>query len=230
LKFACVSLAQRVEALLRGESIVSSNCDWKGSAVKTVKTLGSFVVIAILAMAFIGPSLAAAENTALCEVDENPCKSPVSKAHYTGHIEVLTSVMNYDCDALFSGTVFELAAPQAVEGEFSYTNCTASGSTSCTRTEENGPSVLTFLKEGHETAKGTGKSLVHVVCGTAIDCSYTLVGIVGNVRGPLLASENNGEITFAEQTMPKEEGGFLCPKTAKLDGTFVPLSATYISS
>lgn len=198
--------------------------------MKTVKTLGSFVVIAILAMAFIGPSLAAAENTALCEVDENPCKSPVSKVHYTGHIEVLTSLMNYDCDALFSGEVFELGAPQEIKGNFTYTNCSAGGSQSCTRTEENGPSVLTFLKEGHESAKGTGESLVHVVCGSSIDCSYTLVGIVGLVRGPLLASENNGEITYVEQTMPKELGGFLCPKLAKLDANFVPLSATYISS
>lgn len=197
--------------------------------MKTVKTLGSFVVIAILAMAFIGPSLAAAENTALCEVDENPCKSPVSKVHYTGHIEVLTSVMNYDCDALFSGEAFELGAPQEIKGNFTYTNCTASGA-SCTRAEENGPSVLKFLKEGHESAKGTGESLVHVVCGSSIDCSYTLVGIVGSVRGPLLASENNGEITYSEQAMQKEAGGFLCPKTAKLDGKFVPLSATYISS
>jgi hypothetical protein len=191
--------------------------------VKAVKTLGSSAVIAILAMAFIGPSLAAAENTALCEVDENPCKSPV--------IEVLTSVMNYNCDALFSGTAFELAAPQVVEGNFTYTNCTIQGGGgSCTRTEENGPSVLTFLKEGHELAKGSGESLVHVVCGSSINCSYTLVGEVASVKGPLLSKENNGEITFVEQTMQKEPGSFLCPKEAKLDATFVPLSATYISS
>lgn len=197
--------------------------------MKTVKTLGSFAVIAILAMAFIGPSLAAAENTALCEVDENPCKSPVSKAHYTGHIEVLTSVMNYDCDALFSGEVFELGAPQEIEGNFTYTNCTVSGA-SCTRTEENGPSVLKFLKEGHESAKGTGESLVHVVCGSSIDCSYTLAGEIASVIGPLLSKENNGEIKFVSQTMVHEAGGFLCPKTALLDGVFVPLSETYISS
>lgn len=197
--------------------------------MKAVKTLGSFAILAILAMSFMSLPLAAAENTALCEVDENPCKSPVSKVHYTGHIEVLTSIMNYDCDALFSGEVFELAAPQEIEGNFTYTNCTGGG-TSCTRVEENGPSVLKFLKEGHESAKGTGESLVHVVCGTSIDCSYPLVGIVGSVLGPLLSKENNGEITFVEQTMQKEAGGFLCPKTAKLDGEFVPLSATYISS
>lgn len=198
--------------------------------MKAVKTLGSFAVLAILAMAFIGPSLAAAENTALCEVDENPCKSLVSKVHYTGHIEVLTSVMNYDCDALFSGEVFELGAPQEVEGNFTYTNCHANENVNCTRTEENGPSVLTFLKEGHESAKGTGTSLVHVVCGAFIDCSYTLAGQVASVIGPLLSKENDGEIKFVSQAMVHEAGGFTCPKTALLDGVFSPLSETYISS
>ena len=198
--------------------------------MKKIKTAGLLATAAILATALLGPSSAMGETTALCEADESPCKAPLTHVHYAGQIEVLTSVMDYNCNALFLGEVSELGAPQAIEGNFTYTNCTANKSASCTRTEENGPSVLTFLKEGHESAKGTGESLVHVVCESFIDCSYTLVGIVGGVRGPLLASENNGEITYAEQTMQKEAGGFLCPKTAKLDGTLVPLSATYISS
>jgi hypothetical protein len=211
---------------------VSSKLEQKGITVKAVKAFGFIVPLAIIAMALLGPSTAMGENTALCKVDEDPCppSSQISHVHYAGEVEVLTSVMDYNCDALFLGDVSELGAPQEVEGNFTYTNCTANKSANCTRTEENGPAVLTFLKEGHESAKGTGKSLVHVVCSGFIDCSYTLEGIVGVVRGPLLASENNGEITFAEQTMQKEPGGFLCPKTAKLDGVFVPLSATYISS
>jgi hypothetical protein len=212
-------------------SRTSSNPNWKEPTVRIIKALGPITLLAVIATASLGPSTAMAENTALCKVDENPCKSPISNVHYTGQIEVLTSVMIYNCDALFSGTVSELAAPQVVKGNFTYTNCTIKGASgTCTRTEENGPSVLTFLKEGHESAKGTGESLVHVVCGTTINCSYTLVGEAASVKGPLLSNEGNGESTFVEQPMAHEAGGLLCPKTANLDATFVPLTATYISS
>lgn len=186
-------------------------------------------MVAIVAAALIGPSAAMGETTALCEVDESPCGSPVSHVHNSGEIEVITSVMTYNCDALFLGEASKLGAPQEVVGKFTYTNCTANKSASCTRTEENGPAVLTFLKEGHEFAKATGEFLVHVVCSGFIDCRYTLAGEVASVLGPLLSKEENGEITFTEQAM-QSEGGALCPKTAKLNATLVPLSATYISS
>jgi hypothetical protein len=199
--------------------------------VKTIKGVGLLAMAGILATALIGPPIAMGETTALCEVDESPCKSPVSHVHNSGEIEVITSVMTYTCDALFLGEASELGEPQKVVGNFTYTNCKVKGSSgSCERQEENGPSTLTFLKEGHEFAKGTGESLVHVVCSGFIDCSYTLVGEFASVLGPLLSKDNNGEITFTEQAMQKEAGGFLCPKTAKLNATFVPLTPTYISS
>jgi hypothetical protein len=199
----------------------------KGSTVKRVKVLGPITVIAIFAMALLGPSLAMGESTLLCEADEeSECASPVSHLHTEADdLEVLTSSMDYKCDGLFLGTVGELGEPQLVEGNFTYSSC----NNSCIRTEENGPAVIEFLKTGHESAKGTGESLVHVVCGSFINCRYTLQGLVGNVLGPLLSSEENGEISFVEATLSKESGA-LCPTIGKLDAKFVPLSPIYISS
>jgi hypothetical protein len=193
--------------------------------VKTFKIFGLIAPLAVIAMALLGPPAAMGESTSLCEVDEATCNSPVEHVHYTGDIEVLTSAMNYYCEALFLGDVSELGAPQIVEGNFTYTDC----NNGCTRTEENGPAVLNFLKIGHETGEATGESLVHVHCGAFINCNYTLENVVGSVKGPLLSSGENGEVSFNEQAIV-HESGFICPEEAFLDGTFEPLSAIYISS
>jgi hypothetical protein len=118
-----------------------------------------------------------------------------------------------------------------IDGTFTYTNCTFAGS-SCTATEENGPAEILILKEGHETGKVTYELLIHLVCGSSIDCSYNGTGLVGTAKGPLLSAQtpDNGEVSLSEQSLTKETGGFLCPKTTKLDITTSPLSATYISS
>lgn len=125
-------------------------------------------------------------------------------------------------------TALSSGGPVVIEGNFTFTNCTLGGS-SCTATEENGPAQIKILKEGHETAKVTGEWLVHIVAGSTIDCSYVGAGIVGTKKGPLLSTQPNGETGVFDQTLTKETGGFLCPKTAKLDIVLSPLSATYIS-
>jgi hypothetical protein len=194
--------------------------------VKIVKAFSLAISVVGLAMALLGSSTAMAESTALCEADESPCNSPVSHVHYVAsNLEVLTSAMDYKCDALLLASVGKLGAPQVLEGNFTYTNC----NNSCTRTEENGPAVLTFLRTGTESAEATGESLVHVECGFTINCRYTLEGLVGNVKGPLISSENNGEITFEKQELT-HESGTLCPTVGYLDAKFVPLSPIYISS
>jgi hypothetical protein len=194
--------------------------------VKRVKVLGSLAAVAAFAMALLGPSTAMGETTALCKADESPCNSAVSHVHYLSQdMEVESPEMTYKCDALFLGTVYELGAPQAIEGKFTYTNCNGD----CSRTEENGPAVLNFLKTGHELAEGTGESLVHINCPGFFNCNYTLENVTGNIKGPLLSSEKNGEIRF-EKTLLTHESGVLCPSEAFLSATFVPLSPTYISS
>jgi len=194
--------------------------------VKRIKILGPVMVVAIFAMALLGASPAVGESTALCKADEeSECASPISHVHYVANdLEVLTSVMDYKCDALLLASDTELGAPQVLEGTFTYTSC----NNGCERTEENGPAVLNFLKTGHESGEATGESLVHVVCGFFINCRYTLEGLVGSVKGPLLSSENNGEINFVEQELFHESG--FCPEVGLLDAKFVPLSPIYISS
>ena len=196
--------------------------------MKRVKVLGPLAVAAIFAMALLGPTLAMGESTALCSVEESECASPVSHVHYVSDdLEVLTSSMDYKCDTLFLGDALEkgLGSPLLIHGEFTYANC----NNDCTRTEENGPALLEFLKTKFETGVATGETLVHVVCGSVINCRYTLVGVEGFIQGPLLSSEKNGEISFAEQYLTAESG-FFCPKEGFLDAKFVPSSPLYISS
>jgi hypothetical protein len=202
--------------------------------VKAIKMIGLTALLALLAMAFVGASSAMAENTALCTADESPCATinQVGHVHETsvGKAKLLTSLGTTECNVLFLGDIStKLASPLVISGTFTYTSCTFGGS-SCTATEESGPAEIKVLKEGHETGKVTGEGLVHLVCGSSIDCSYNGTGLAGLAKGPLLSTQANGSVSLSEQATTKETGGFLCPKSAKLDITTTPLSATYISS
>jgi len=206
--------------------------------VKAIKMFGLAVLAALMAMAFVGASSAMAESTALCKADESPCAEAnvITHVHETsvGKAKLLTSFGTTECDVLFLGDateVMEEGAALGVIGKFTYENCKLGGS-GCTATEENGPAEIEVLKEGHETAKVTGEGLVHLVCGASIDCSYNGIGLKGTAKGPLLSAQtpDNGEVSLSEQVTNKETGGFLCPKTSKLDITTTPLVATYVST
>jgi hypothetical protein len=204
--------------------------------VKAIKLIGLSALTALLAMAFVGATSAMAEPTALCKADQNPCeeKNVITHVHETsvGKAVLLSSVGNTECNVLFLGdaaAVMEEGAGLGVVGSFTYTNCELGGG-SCTAKEEKGPAEVQVLRTGHETATVTGEGLVHLVCSGFIDCSYNGVGLSGTAKGPLLSTQTNGEVTLTEQTTNKEAGGFLCPKTAKLDITTTPLEATYVST
>jgi hypothetical protein len=197
--------------------------------VKQVKILGSLSVVAVLATALIGPSLAMGESTALCKVDESPCTSSVSHVHYVADdATILTSFMNYDCDILLLAVVSELGSPQVLEGNLTYSNCSGG----CVRTEISESGTLFILKTGHEKADVTGEGVeIFADCGSALECVYTLENLTGKAIGPLLSSSGNGGLTYTEAVLSHVEGGgFFCPQIAKLDANFVPLSPTYISS
>ena len=194
---------------------------------------GLAALAALMAMAFVGATSAMAESTQLCTADESPCNNPTTLIHEesVGKAKLLTSLGTTECNVLFESTsVGAAGAPQIVKGNFKYSNCELAGS-ECKATEENGPVELEILKEGHETASVKGKGLVHLVCGKTIDCSYNGTGLKGTAKGPLLSAQtpDNGEVSLSGQETTKETGGFLCPKTAKLDITTSPLTATYIS-
>jgi hypothetical protein len=170
-------------------------------------------------------------ETSLCSTDGSGCGLTHVHEVSVGNAKLLTSIGTTECAALFLGDAkgASLASPLLLEGTFSYSSCALGGSR-CTATEENGPSEVKVLKEGHETAKVTGEGLVHLVCGTSIDCSYTGTGLVGTAAGSLQAGQKNGEVSLTGQPVAKEAGGFLCPKESKLDITTSPLTATYIST
>jgi hypothetical protein len=217
--------------------------------VKAIKMIGLAVLTALMAMAFVGATSAMAETTSLCTADQKPCAAAnqISHVHETsvGKAKLLTSFDTTECNVLFLGDTLgsylaenghvvwgslrELGSPLFVVGNFTYTTCTFGGS-SCSATEEDGPSEVKVLKEGHETGSAVGVGLVHLVCGSSIDCSDNGTGLNGTAKGPLLSTEFNGEVTISGQATTKETGGFLSPKSASLDITTSPLTATYISS
>jgi hypothetical protein len=201
--------------------------------VKAIKMIGLAALTALMAMAFVGASSAMAESTSLCTADENPCSAANQVGHVhevsVGKAKLLSSVGTTECNVLFLGDIStKLANPLVISGSFTYTNCELGGG-SCTAVEEASPAEIKVLKEGHEKSKVTGEGLVHLTCSGFIDCSYNGLNLIGTGKGPLLSTQANGEVSLSEQSTNKETGGFLCPKTAKLDITTSPLSATYIS-
>jgi hypothetical protein len=190
---------------------------------------GLAALAALLAMAFVGASSAMAGSTVLCSNDSEASCTAVTHVHeatLAGSQAVLkTSILTVKCDALFLSTsVGGEAAPQVIKGSFTYTNC----NNSCVVTEENGPSEILVLRTGHETSSVTGEGLVHVVCGSFINCLYNGEGLVGTGKGPLLSTETNGEVKLTEQAVSEEGGSFFCPDTSELTIVTTPLSATYI--
>jgi len=195
------------------------------------KIVGLVAMAAIAAALFAVPAIATAEETSLCREDtaESSCPEEQAATHVhlvsVGKAKLVTSIQTVECDALFLGDASSLSgAPLVIHGNSTYTNCNGA----CAATEENGPTEFKVLKEGHETAKVTGEGLVHVVCGSSIDCSYNGTGLTATAKGPLLASHENGEVSLTEQTATKEAGGFLCPKTSKLSFVLEPLEKLYI--
>ncbi len=205
--------------------------------MKSIKIIGLAALTALMAIACVGASSAMAASTSLCKADESPCvaTNQITSMHETsvGRVKLLSSIGTTQCEVLLTGNATELTeagSPLMISGSFTYTNCELGGS-NCTLTEEGGPAEIKVLKEGHETAKVTYEYLVHLTCGGFIDCSYNGVGLTGTAKGPLLSAQvpDNGEVTLTGQETTKEAGGFLCPKTAKLDITTTPLTATYLS-
>jgi hypothetical protein len=202
--------------------------------MKAIKVIGLAVLTALLAMSFVGATSAMAEKAQLCGHDGHPCEA-VRHIHETSSVGgkeakavFLTSIGNTECNVLYLGDVTAYGEPIKIKGSFTYTNCVLGGS-SCVITEENGPAELEVKLTAAEEAEVTGKYLFHTVCSGFIDCSYNSTGLKATAKGPLKSTQANGEVTLSEQATTKEAGGFLCPKTLKLDITTTPLWKVYFS-
>jgi len=204
-------------------------------------------LMALVAMAFVGTAFAeATEPTALCTEDPGtglhevcPATKLISHVHEatlsTNQAVLKNSFLATKCDVLFLGDVLnkspklylaEAGEKLLISGTFTYTNC----NNSCAPKEENGPAHIKVLKTGHELAEVTLEYLVHIICGTSLDCSYNGTNLNGHGLGSLLSSELNGDVTLTSQVLTKEAGGFLCPKTTELTIQITPLTVlTYIT-
>jgi len=185
-------------------------------------------VAAMATFVLVGPSTAMAETTALCSVEQDPCEegNQITEISYEANdLVVLTTLMDYTCDSSFSAGVSELGEPQTLEvTAMTYTSCNQG----CSRTvEELGTFKVT--RTGEEVGEVFGSGfVVHVVCGSTINCTYTFDELTGTIQGASL-TEDNGHITFQEAEFVKHSG-FLCPTVAKLDALFVASEPVYVSS
>ncbi len=199
--------------------------------MKPIKMLGLAALMALMATAFAGTGSAMGESTALCKEDAGSFECPggtlithVHEATLEGKKAVMkTSLLTVECDVLFLGDALEKEAnPLVIEGKFTYANCTEG----CTVTEENGPTEVRALREGHETGSVTGEGLVHVNC-SGLNCRYNGIGLKGTAKGTLLSTETNGEVWLVEQ-LTNKESGTLCPSASKLTITTTPLESIYL--
>jgi hypothetical protein len=207
--------------------------------VKPIKTFGLAVLTALMAMAFVGAGPAMAESTELCGLDpgtESTAPCPEGEAVVSihevsvGKARVLTISQiqpEIECNVLFASTQIgtkagTAGAPLVIKGHFTYTNC------ECPVKEKSGATTeIKVLREGHETAKVTGKLDISINC-LGIFCVYNGTELEGTGKGPLLSTQANGEVTFNEQEV-EGSGGF-CPSKGKLDITMTPLAPTYIGN
>jgi hypothetical protein len=215
------------------KTISAASSPGRENKVKSIKMLGLAALTALMAMAFIGVTSASAGSTQLCTTDPASGCTPLTHVHestLSGVQGVLkTSILTVKCDVLFLSTkVGALGSPQIIEGKFTYSNC----NNGCVVTEENSPVEIKVLKvAGTETSEVTGEGLVHVECGSFIDCLYNGIGLKGTGKGPLAPSaETNGEVSLSNAKVNEEGGSFFCPDTSELTLTTTPLSATYIGS
>jgi hypothetical protein len=186
-----------------------------------------------MAMAFAGAGSAMAESTELCALDPGtaptaPCPEgeAITSVHETsvGKAKLLANP-RVECNVLFSSTsVGAAAAPQVIEGHFTYTNC------GCTVREVTGTTaVIKVLRTSHETATVTGEAEISVNC-FGIVCTYNGEGLEGTAKGPLLSAQvpDNGEVSLQEQVVTGS--GSFCPSEGKLDIVTTPLTAVSIAN
>lgn len=189
------------------------------------------LVAAMAAVAFMAPSFAIAETTALCTVDENPCKeaNQVTEVSFTAHnnISILSPLegkYSYGCDASLSATASKLGETQTLKAlSLVFSSC----GQGCTRTTET-LGTFTVSKAGTEAAEITANGFTMKVSYSGFsNCVYSFEGQTGTLKGALLAE--NGHITYFEAPL-KLVSGLLCPKEALFDALFEAANPIYVSS
>jgi hypothetical protein len=196
--------------------------------MKAIRVFG-LAIGATWVLALIGPPAAIAGSTQICTNETGTCVEPM-QIHWesVGHITLLSSIGNIECDVLMQTTVplgLVTNGPVTVNpATLSYSNCLYT----CTVTVLR-QGTLSFLNEGNElgTVTSSGYEILHECHG--IHCIYSLSGVKGHWLGPLRTGTGHDHVTYAEAEKPKI-GGFFCPSVTKLDALFQDLSAIWLRS
>lgn len=192
--------------------------------------MSSLMLVAIMVtMALVGASSAVAETTALCKVDEDPCKeaNQVTEVHYKANNIEFLGEYAYGCsNALLLATVSKLGKTQALEAQsMVYPSCGGG----CTRTTEE-LGTLSVLRTASESAEITINGFkTKVTCSGFSNCIYAFNEQVGVLEGPLLTGDN-GHITFQEVPLERVGGGLFCPLEVSFDALFEASEPVYVSS
>jgi hypothetical protein len=166
--------------------------------------------------------------TSLCSIDE---ESPVCKSenqlktidYKDKALEVLTNLINVNCEGLASGSVGEPGGILEVKPELTFTGCSGG----CFVTSVAGPGKVVLERSKSEEAKATAEGFeIFVKCGMTIKCLLGPGEMAGTALGALTTGDN-GHLAFSKVSTGKGEG-LLCPSEAGLDALFVASSATYI--
>jgi hypothetical protein len=210
-----------------------------GMKMRLFKMLGLGLTSAIAALALVGASSAAAENTALCKANEVPCAggNQITTLHMVnaGAFKLLNSTANIECaSTLLKASVGALANPQVVTvQELIWTGCKTVGSATnnCTFTNVALPTI-DVLRTGANS--GTAKILgleLKVKCVqfglTTIECVFGREFVL-NATGAGGAL-GNGQFWGVDVEAPAVSGT-LCPKAKKWDFGFESLEPIYVST
>jgi hypothetical protein len=215
--------------------------DWAQTAregerqMKRIGMIGTFVVLAIVAMALGSVSSAMAEDTALCLKNEPKCSAgnQVKRVHWVStSSQLLTNLTNVSCtEVLLVWEVLQLGAPQSIHTvEAVYTNCKTSAETSCIVTDNPLP-LFDLLKEGTNLGKATELSeQVTYKCGLLLNCTYggSVIMHVWGTGG----SKGLGEAPLLSASKLKLTPieGSMCPKESFLDVSYTALEDFWITS
>jgi hypothetical protein len=195
---------------------------------------GLAAITAVVAMAFVGTTLASATGTQLCEAHtgltcgEGNAASSVHQVLAAGTVGELLAAIDVLClGFLVEATALGGGSPQSVHSlTQSFTGCgTGSGHNNCTVSVPSGQQPLfdllkTGLDEGVLTALSGQTRLQCPNIG--LDCLYDAAGMEFEVGG--------GHLTANETGVTELGGKFFCPDEGVLDALLEMLMTRYAVS
>jgi hypothetical protein len=206
-------------------------------------------LIALIAMAFVGSSSAAAEATRLCHTNENPCSNPITELHLVSEQFVeLSSVAEVGCEKVSARiTPLALGAPQQLHvTELVFEHCGYGSTDNCEIETEVLP-LLSLLKAGSDYGVVTNQGgQIRMACEDVfgfldINCKYMLVALEAPMEGASNPEVGNGRLSLENLVVevPGGSGGGTgglsagfggCPGTAEWHASLEASESFYVMS